>query len=562
MLQDGRVVLSLVFLGIMLIVIILGIKAERDNKKEILKKIKANYGKKRGGKLYKVSLLKHHKEALDAGFHIDEITSNDMELDRVFASVNHTSSIIGQEYLYYQILRGRLSEEELKAFEEMVSFFSENEEERNKFSYNFEQLGKKDKVDIDKFLESNTQGQGSILRHLLCYLLLLAGCCLLVSGQAVPGFCVVGLFVIVTISMYFQEKGELSIFLDAAFYVVKLIEIGQSVSLLGKNSSCKSLDNIAGELETKVGGLKKAMLGSRYVFLSAPSNTSFLSSIILYVNLFFHFDIILFYGLAKRLSGKSEDIRAIYDYIGRIEAALAIDSYRASLQHWCKPEISSDNKITELYHPLIDEAVKNEADISRSMLITGANASGKSTYLRSMGLAIIMAQTINTVCADSYKAPFMRIYSSMSLKDNLKEGDSFFMTEIKALKRIIDASNDDGDRVICFVDEVLKGTNTIERIAAASQVIKYLIDHKVLCVFATHDMELSQLLDDYLNNYHFEEAKKQGTEDILFTYKLMNGPTNSKNAIRLLASLGIEGTLVDEAMRMSTHFEKTGQWVL
>ena len=103
------------------------------------------------------------------------------------------------------------------------------------------------------------------------------------------------------------------------------------------------------------------------------------------------------------------------------------------------------------------------------MLLTGSNASGKSTFLKSVALNAILAQTIYTVMADSYRAPYFRIYSSMALKDNLMGNESYFIVEIKSLKRIYESA-DEKVPMLCLIDEVLRGTNTVERIAASSQI--------------------------------------------------------------------------------------------
>ena len=194
------------------------------------------------------------------------------------------------------------------------------------------------------------------------------------------------------------------------------------------------------------------------------------------------------------------------------------------------------------------------------MLLTGSNASGKSTFLKMVALNAILAQTIHTCSCESYQAPLYRIFSSMSLKDDLSEGDSYFIVEIKAIKRILDASQTEGRPVLCFVDEVLRGTNTIERIAAAAQILRGLADKGCMVFAATHDMELAQLLKECMNNYHFEEDVRDG--DVHFFYKLQEGPTKTRNAIKLLEMLGFREDLVSRANESVRVFEQTGEWSL
>ncbi|MDE7359067.1 MAG: hypothetical protein K2N39_06520, partial [Lachnospiraceae bacterium] len=170
-----------------------------------------------------------------------------------------------------------------------------------------------------------------------------------------------------------------------------------------------------------------------------------------------------------------------------------------------------------------------------------------------------LAQTVHTCAAAAYKAPFYRIYSSMSLRDDLAGGDSYYMVEIKSIKRILDQVEREGERpVLCFVDEVLRGTNTVERIAASTQIMKKLAGGRALCFAATHDVELTKLLGQEYDNYHFEERIEEN--DISFPYKLMEGPASTRNAIALLRMLKYDERITAEAEAMAERFLKDGSW--
>ena len=195
------------------------------------------------------------------------------------------------------------------------------------------------------------------------------------------------------------------------------------------------------------------------------------------------------------------------------------------------------------------------------MLLTGSNASGKSTFLRAVALNAILAQTIHTCMAQSYQGVMFRVYSSMSLKDDLESGDSYYMVEVKSIRRILNEvieAEKEKKHVLCFVDEVLRGTNTVERISASTQILKALAGDNVICFAATHDLELTKLLADIYENYHFEEEIEK--DDIFFPYKLQKGPAVSRNAIALLKVLGYDRELVNAAETMAQTFLQTGQW--
>ena len=133
------------------------------------------------------------------------------------------------------------------------------------------------------------------------------------------------------------------------------------------------------------------------------------------------------------------------------------------------------------------------------------------------------------------------------------------MVEIKALKRILDLLSDGEEYpVLCFVDEVLRGTNTVERIAASTEILRSMAQKSCICFAATHDIELTHLLEGIYSNYHFEEEIKDN--DILFSYKILNGRATTRNAIRLLGIMGYDEGIIREAEERANTFLKTGRW--
>ncbi len=163
-----------------------------------------------------------------------------------------------------------------------------------------------------------------------------------------------------------------------------------------------------------------------------------------------------------------------------------------------------------------------------------------------MAINQILGQTVFTTCVKSYKASFFNIYTSMALKDDVLKNESYYIVEIKYLKRIIDKSKDKMPK-LCFVDEILRGTDTIERIASSSEVLNYFNNSNCICFAATHDIELTYLLEDKFDNYHFEEEITDN--DMVFDYKLREGRAKSRNAIKLLALMGYDDTIIDDEMR-------------
>lgn len=289
-----------------------------------------------------------------------------------------------------------------------------------------------------------------------------------------------------------------------------------------------------------------------------------------YVRMIFYLDLIQFNNALRAVRGHLDEIDEMITLMGQIETAVVIGSYRNSLQGgYCIPMIhyeqNADRRMVleEIYHPLLSEPVKNTISVKKGVLLTGSNASGKSTFLRAVAVNAVLAQTIHTCLANRYEAPILRIFSSMALKDDLISGQSYYMVEIRSIKRILDQVKLAGQEncyVLCFVDEVLRGTNTVERIAASTQIMKVLAADHALCFAATHDVELTKLLEREYDNYHFEERIEE--DDIVFPYKLMKGPATTRNAIALLKMLEYDEGIIMKAESMAERFLTEGNWTV
>lgn len=193
------------------------------------------------------------------------------------------------------------------------------------------------------------------------------------------------------------------------------------------------------------------------------------------------------------------------------------------------------------------------------MLLTGTNASGKSTFIKALALSAIMAQSLCTTLCTAYQAASFTIYSSMVLRDSVVDGDSYFIAEIKSLKRIFDAVKR-GERVLSTIDEVLRGTNTVERIAASSVLLSQLAGQGALCVAATHDGELCGILDGAYRMMHFSEHVTE--DNVAFDYLLKEGKATTCNAIELMDRLGFDEAVIKDARDRAARFQLEGSWTV
>ena len=196
--------------------------------------------------------------------------------------------------------------------------------------------------------------------------------------------------------------------------------------------------------------------------------------------------------------------------LGETELAIAALSFRESLPLRCTPEFTSEMALVcdELYHPLLETPVANSAVFRRHTLFTGSNASGKSTFIKALAVNAILAQTLGVCAARAFTLPRALAVSSMAVSDNLCAGDSYFVAELKSLRRLL-ACAQTGMPCLCFIDEILKGTNTVERIAASAAVLRHLAGCRCLCFVATHDRELTEMLAGLYENRHFSEQARR-----------------------------------------------------
>ena len=191
--------------------------------------------------------------------------------------------------------------------------------------------------------------------------------------------------------------------------------------------------------------------------------------------------------------------------------------------------------IKEGYHPLIsyEKAVANSVELcSKTQVVTGSNMSGKTTFLRMIGMNVILAYSGAPVCAENMRLSIMRTYTSMRVADDVNHGISTFYAEILRIKEMVEYGNN-GEPMLCLIDEIFKGTNSADRIVGAEAVIKKLMKKHIIALVSTHDFELCRLAD----NYHFEEYYDE--DGIQFDYKLKSGPCKTTNALHLLKLAGI-----------------------
>jgi energy-coupling factor transporter ATP-binding protein EcfA2 len=257
-------------------------------------------------------------------------------------------------------------------------------------------------------------------------------------------------------------------------------------------------------------------------------------------------------GLERWQKRAGASVEAWFVALGELEALSALATLAHDQPDWCFPVLREGDPGFEaqgLGHPLLDDDVRRTSDVrldspGRFLLVTGSNMSGKSTLLRSIGLATVMAQAGSVVCARSAVLTPLRTFTSMRIHDSLTGGVSLFMAELLRLKALVDAADVHDERALLYlVDEVLQGTNSEERRVAARRIIRHLLDSRAIGAVTTHDLALHEepTLDSRSTKVHFREhVDDQGGEVLTFDYLLRPGLATSRNALRLLRIVGLD----------------------
>ncbi|MRZ80650.1 DNA mismatch repair protein MutS [Paeniclostridium sordellii] len=487
---------------------------------------------------------------------IDDITWNDLSLDDVFKKINNTQSTAGQEVLY-DILRNPLhNKDELSRRDNIIEFFRNNEKERQNIQLILGKLGKTDELYITNCLFNKSDNSKSklLIYRILAWLPTISLIFLFIN----PLFIVLTIGV-VTLNVFISQRNKIENYDASGFsYMIKLINVANKI----KANKIKELDENMKNIDLNLKNLKN--IRRKNISTEQKSIMSDLDVFSEYANLAFLRELITYEKIKNTIIRNKEDLKEIYEYIGKIDALIAVASFRDSLEFYSKPILTKsnskiDNHISfkDIYHPLIKNPVLNSRNFYKGVLLTGSNASGKSTFIKTIAINAILAQTIYTCLANEYKSSYFNIYTSMALKDDIHNSESYYIVEIKSLKRILDSINDEIP-CLCFVDEILRGTNTVERIASSSEVLNFIGNNNTLCFAATHDIELTYILEHIYDNYHFEETITD--DDIKFDYKLHNGRAQTRNAIKLLGFMGYDKILVEKADKRAKTFLNSGVW--
>ncbi|MGO1468818.1 MAG: MutS-related protein [Tissierella sp.] len=534
-------------------------------KKELVRiskeKLREKWGKEHNEKrdfssIRKIYDFLKNKENID--FVIDDITWRDLNMDLVFSKVDHTKSLPGVQCFYDLLRKPLFDEKELKERNSVINSLLYEKEIVNEIQYPLSLLGKKDCKEIFKYFENgmNIDTKYLSLYRIMSVLPIIGATFFLINSQ----LALITLFTSIIINAIIYQRNKNKVYREIAIfkYTGALIKTAKDIVKVDTDG----LDIEKEELKGLIKSTKKIYKNISSLIISEENMPQLFQILYDYINMLILRETITFYKTVKQMDKQKEDILKIYIRIGKLDSYIAIASYKDGLDFFTEPELIDDKgffiEVEELYHPLLEKPVPYSFKLDNiGALVTGSNASGKSTYLRTIGINTLFAQTFYIALAKKYCANYYRLLTSIGTTDSIEEGDSYFMSEAKSLKRIVD-SLDDKLPVLCILDEIFRGTNTAERISAAREVLDYMIDRNTLVVAATRDIELTTMVNKSFHNYHFKESIEEN--DITFDYLLRHGPATSRNAIAILRYLGYPKMIYEKADKRVEEYEEKGSF--
>ena len=535
--------LILFLVSIFLIVIFVKISIYL-NRKRLIKKMNEAWGKfpesqydLETAKLY--SRFNQQREAKDF-YTLDEETWKDLDLNELFETINRTITPIGSQILYDMLKHPRTSLDELSRREKIISSFSENVSLRQNIQIALLGLAKLPARNLAYSLWHPIPDKPKY--YFLFYLLsaLSIWIPVLVLLNIIHwGF--IALIFVVNITIYSLYEKKLSQFVVSFKYLSELIGISHKIADLLPDEFKDIKDGLKSELK------HVKAIGNKVYSLQFDDSTN---AFAVYYNLYTLSSITTFYTAVDSLKKNIKSLQRLFEIVGSFDALMAVASYRVQFPNYSHPEFSDSKmfKVDKISHPLVINPIPNDFNFdTKCLLVTGSNMSGKSTFLKTLGVNAILAQSFNMCFAEKYEAPFLKVISSIERSDDLINGKSYYMSEVESILRIINASRSESIYLF-LIDEIFRGTNSIERTAASIEVLKYLHNNKDFVIVATHDLQLTDILSGSYQNFHFKETMTE--TGLFFDYKLHPGKSNSKNAIALLKYVGYPESIVDGANKL------------
>lgn len=474
---------------------------------------------------------------------LDDRTWRDLDLDEVFCSLDRTASEPGRQYLYHLLRCPQSDHAPLERLERAARRIAGDGDLRQRIGDSLRRLDDPRAARLVHLILGELPARPAFwwifplltVASLACVGALSRWPIALVAWMAIA-------LVNVLVQLYYKPRVER--FVPALHEIPAFLRAAAELGALG-------VEELAPESRTLHDGVRRLShlrRATRWLMFEPGQASELVAMAYAYINLLFLFDVNAFVFTTETLRRSRAELRMMIEAVGYIDAVQSIVAWRESIAEWTTPDFTEERKaflVDDVIHPLLSEPVANSLDVNgASVLITGSNMSGKTTFVRALGVNAVLAQTLHTVCAGGWRAPMLRVRTSIGRSDNLVEGKSYYLAEVESVRALLEAKAS-GRQHLFLVDEIFRGTNTTERVAAAAAVLAYLNRGMDLVIVATHDTEVLDLIGDAYVPHHFREEMSGG--QVRFDYRIHDGVSSTRNAIALLEVMGYPAELVADA---------------
>lgn len=475
-----------------------------------------------------------------------ENVRHELNIDSLCEKLDFTSSCIGRQYLYHIVCKDEISQ--ARDNESLINELHDNNSLRKQLVELLGKLNKPDAYTITELLHGRYTDYSQSYIHAIniCrWLPLVFLLCAVISNS--PGQFLILLLAsyIANCYLHLKQKSQLSLYYFSIPQLYRLIQTAKKVA--GFSIFADTDRNI----HHYINNLKELTKKLRFFRISISLDSNAAMPLFMFTELldiFFLHTATNVINSFRIIESRLKDIDGVFRFIGFLDVICSLSFLREELPYYChptKPENDEKLSVKSIYHPLIDNCVPNDISIStKSMLITGSNMSGKTSFIRTIAINSITGKALNTCFAREFRIDTDRhILSVINTEDDLENGKSYFLTETENVKKVLDQAIS-GNHLLVF-DELFKGTNTAERISINAAVLKELAGHNNIVLASTHDNELTSLLNNEYELYHFCENIEN--EALAFDYKIKKGSANEGNAIRILKLYGYPDYITNEA---------------
>lgn len=482
---------------------------------------------------------------------IEDRTWGDLDMDQVFVAIDRTASRPGQQHLYHRLRTPCLDPGALDPFDQLVAGLAQRPDLQKILA---KELGRLSDPRAGYLVDLAFGDLPQPLTARWIFpLLTLAGVGCIAGYMFWSGAAVLLVGIVLTnVLVQVALRRRMDLLVPALHAVPALVRVAAAFGAL--NEPVLAVET--GPLPGAASALRTLRLATAWMLFEPFQVNEYVAAVYGYVNMFLLLDVNAFAFSIEMVRARREAIRAAYEAVGRLDVALSTVRWRDDLGVWCRPDFSASDKsivARGLRHPLLAQPVANDLELhGSSMLLTGSNMSGKTTFVRTLGVAAVLGQALNTVCAEAYRAPPFAVSASIGRADSIMDGKSYYLAEVEAIREMIAAKSTDA-RHLFLIDEVFRGTNTVERVAAGHAILQYLDRGDDLVIVATHDIELVDLLGDRFASFHFREDIVDGA--LHFDFRLKLGPSSTRNAIALLRLMRYPDAIIDVALASAGRLE-------